>query len=64
MWPSQAVAADLGGGRTPQQAMHRATKRGVGTQIRKGTWDPAEDEALLQVRQALRLLLSAERHPA
>ena len=46
---AQAIASDVGGGRTPQEALQRWTRRGVGTAIKKGRWDKDEDQALIQV---------------
>lgn len=47
---AQAVAADIGGGRTAKQAHQRWTRRGVGMVHRKtGRWDSDEDRALVQV---------------
>lgn len=47
---AQAVAADVGGGRTAKQAHQRWTRRGVGMVHRKtGRWDANEDRALVQV---------------
>lgn len=47
----QAIAADVGGGRTAKQAHQRWTRRGVGMTNRKtGRWSAEEDHTLVQVQ--------------
>lgn len=53
-WFLQVIAAEVGGGRSAANCLQRWSRRGLGTALKKGKWDEAEDQALLQVRQTLR----------
>jgi hypothetical protein len=39
----------VGGGRSAANCLQRWSRRGLGTALKKGKWDEAEDQALLQV---------------
>jgi hypothetical protein len=41
----------VGGGRSAANCLQRWSRRGLGTALKKGKWDEAEDQALLQVLQ-------------
>ena len=45
----QAIAAGVGGGRSAANCLQRWSRRGLGTALKKGKWEAAEDQALLQV---------------
>lgn len=46
----QAIAAEVGSGRSAANCLQRWSRRGAGTVLKKGRWDKEEDQALLQVQ--------------
>ena len=56
----QVIAAEVGGGRSAANCLQRWSRRGLGTALKKGKWDEAEDQALLQVLQT-RVLTESNR---
>lgn len=45
----QAIASEVGVGRSAANCLQRWSRRGLGTALKKGKWDQVEDQALLQV---------------